>query len=648
MQTEQQVYDVVVIGSGGSGAAAAETAASKGARVLVISKDPLVCSDSKISEGIMTVRGSGSYKDSEQVLAANLLIQGDDLADPALAHRFAQDSATSYDWLCQQGIAAEIDHKTQQPKPLSIPMGGHSHARSVDHQNGGLDYGHACWNALNKSQAEGEGSIDYLEDAWFLDLYVVVDKQGAKRITGGLVYHATEGRFISLRASAVIIACGGLSTLYFPNTDTMKGNSGDSYAIAARAGAQLIDMEQVQFIPFAVTHPPAYRGLIVGEPLIAGVLGVIRDKDGKIVTSEIMGRTRAECSAAITQAVADGRGTENQGCYLDLTDNSVGLAGKKYTALMQEKIPSLLKTVRGAMGSKAARFELPWEVRPSAHYLMGGVRATEHCEALNNNGQKILGLFVAGQAMGGLHGSNRLGSTSLAEGIIFGRRAGNSAQHFVENSLEISALEFNTSEQKIINLYRAFQGEVNSIQPLHITRKLQQSAWRGIGPGREASGIQQVLNDIELLQQEMNQVSVGRELLWNQRLIDLLECRNMLLCAEMISLSALKRQRSLGAHVRLDVNKRTSADPHASIGCHISDCSEGIFENSPNSQPMDKISLSYISRPKSSVLNKTMLSVRQNGKILLFKAIRKLPFSIRDKVLLRAYSKAMGSEVKIQ
>lgn len=641
MQTEQQVYDVVVIGSGGSGAAAAETAASKGARVLVISKDPLVCSDSKISEGIMTVRGSGSDKDSEQVLASNLLIQGDDLADPALAQRFSQDSATSYDWLRQQGIAAEIDDKTQQPKPLSIPMGGHSHARSVDHQNGGLDYGHACWNALNKPQTEG--SIDYLEDAWFLDLYVIVDKQGARRITGGLVYHATEGRFISLKASAVIIACGGLSTLYFPNTDTMKGNSGDSYAIAARAGAQLIDMEQVQFIPFAVTNPPAYRGLIVGEPLIAGVLGVIRDNDGKVVMSEIMGRTRAECSAAIIEAVADGRGTENQGCYLDLTDNSVGVAGKKYTALMQKKIPSLLKTVRGAMGSKAARFELPWEVRPSAHYLMGGVRATEHCEVLNSNGQKILGLFVAGQAMGGLHGSNRLGSTSLAEGIIFGRRAGNSAQQFVESSLEISALEFNMSEQKIINFYRSFQGESNSIQPLHITRKLQQSAWRGIGPGREACGIQQVLNDIELLHQEVIQVSVGRELFWNQRLIDLVECRNMLLCAEMISLSALKRQRSLGAHVRLDMNKYTPADAHASIGCHLSDCSEGTFRNSSNSLPVDKISLSYISRSKSSVLNKTMLSVRQSGKILLFKAIRKLPFSIRDKVLLRVYSKAMGN-----
>lgn len=630
MQIEQQEYDVVVIGSGGSGAAAAETAASQGARVLVISKDPLVCSDSKISEGIMTVRASGSDKDSEQELAANLLIQGDDLAEPALAQAFARDSVASYDWLRQQGIAARIDSQTEKPSPLSVPMGGHTLARSVDHHNGGLDYGHACWNALNKIQ-NGSGTIDYLEDAWFLDVYMT-GSEGGRRVCGGLVYHATEGKFISLKAPSVVIACGGLSTLYFPNTDTMKGNSGDSYAIAARAGAQLLDMEQVQFIPFAVTHPPAYRGLIVGEPIIAGVLGVIRDKDGKVISSEIMGRTRAECSAVITQAVAAGRGTDHQGCYLDLTDNRVGKAGDQYYALMQEKIPSLLKTVRGAMGIKAARFEQAWEVRPSAHYLMGGVRATEQCEALDSAGQKIGGLFVAGQAMGGLHGSNRLGSTSLAEGIIFGRRAGQSAVRFMQKHPVTSEGAFKNSAKSVISVYQKFQNSDNTVQPLHITRKLQQSAWGGIGPGRDAHGIQQVLTDIETLKQAVSQVGVGYELLWNQRLIDLVECRNMLLCAEMIARSAIMRKQSLGAHVRLDDKQATVNDPHASIACQLKQGEQ------------EELVLDYISRPKSSVANKLLLSLRQNGKILLFKGIRRLPFSVRDKILLRAYTRAMGGE----
>lgn len=284
---------------------------------------------------------------------------------------------------------------------------------------------HACWNALVQ-----KGGIDYLEDAWFLDVY---KSSSSGSVLGGLIYHAADGRFISVKAPSVVIACGGLSTMYFPHTDTMRGNTGDSYAIAARAGAQLVDMEQVQFIPFAVASPPSFEGLVIGEPVSAGLLGVIRDGQGRVIKGELMVRTRAECAAAIATAVAQGHGTANGGCYLDLTANARGRSGEIFTSLMNSKLKGIVKIVKLAYGQKAARFEEPWEVRPSAHYCMGGVRCTDQGQVLDAQSDIIPGLFVAGQALGGLHGSNRLGSTSLAEGIIFGRRAGHCAAGFSDD-----------------------------------------------------------------------------------------------------------------------------------------------------------------------------------------------------------------------
>ena len=237
-------YDVIVVGSGGAGSAAAHAASRAGAKVLVVSKDPVGCSDSKIAEGIVTVRGSAEDTDSHEVLSENLRLAGGDLPVPEITNAFAEDSEEAYDWLRRQGVRPRIDSERGKPVVMAIPLGGLNRRRSVAHDNGGLAVGHAAWNAI----VQGDG-IDYLEDAWFLD---VVSEGGADEtnVLGGLIYEASEGRLVAVRAPAVVIAAGGLSTLYFPNTDTMRGNTGDSYALAARAGAELVDMEQIQFLPF--------------------------------------------------------------------------------------------------------------------------------------------------------------------------------------------------------------------------------------------------------------------------------------------------------------------------------------------------------------------------------------------------------------
>lgn len=356
-------YDVVVVGSGGAGSHAAQAAAATGARVLVVSKDPIGCSDTKISEGIATVRESGSNDDSEETLSENLKMAGGDLPVNAITDAFAADSKDAYDAYRMQGLRPDIDAERDTPKPLPLPMGGHTRRRSVGHRNSGVAFGHANWNAV----VQGD-SIDYLEDSWFLDLVTEESDHGAKTVAGGLIYHAALGKLIAVKTSSVVIACGGLSTLYFPKTDTMRGNTGDSYAIAARAGADLVDMEQVQFLPFCLASPPSYEGLLVGEPVTASYLGVLRDRNGKVILDGVFLRTRAECSSAIMRAVEDGRGSPNGGAYLDMTANKrPPRSGPYFMRFLESALPSAYKVARQAMSKAAANCEEPWEVRPSAH-----------------------------------------------------------------------------------------------------------------------------------------------------------------------------------------------------------------------------------------------------------------------------------------
>ena len=263
IETVWRDCDVIVVGSGGAGSAAAHAAAETGADVLVVAKDPIGCSDTKIAEGIVTVRASGDDDDSETELAENLRIAGADLPSPEIAAAFAQDTRDAYDWMRRHGVRPDMDGERDGPKALALPLGGHTRRRSVGHRNGGLAVGHAAWNAVVQGRR-----IEYLEDAWFLD--VVIGRE-ERAVIGGLVYDAANGTFVAVRAPSVVIAAGGLSTLYFPKTDTMRGNTGDSYAVALRAGAELVDMEQVQFLPFCMTHPPAYEGLCAGEPATAGL-----------------------------------------------------------------------------------------------------------------------------------------------------------------------------------------------------------------------------------------------------------------------------------------------------------------------------------------------------------------------------------------
>lgn len=622
MKIVEKYFDVIVVGSGGAGSSAAVAARAEGRSVLLVSKDPINCSDSKISEGIITVRGSETSKDTEAELNSNIRIQGDDIGNAELAKVFAHDSKDAYEWLRRQGLKPHFD-KNGKVKTLGIAMGGHTHSRSVDHVNGGLDYAHALRQALTENR---EGSLEFMEDAWFLDLYVS-ESCNRKYVQGGLIYHAADGVLVSVKAHAVVLACGGIGTLYFPHTDTMRGNTGDAYAIAARAGAKLVDMEQIQFIPFAVASPPSYQGLIVGEPVSAGALGVIRDVDGKVILSEIMARTRAECAAAIAQAVEQGKGTINGGCYLDLTDNIKGESADSFRHVMKTKAASLLKIVRLSMGSSAANFEIPWEVKPSAHYCMGGIETDANGQVLDANKNPLIGLFAAGQALGGLHGSNRLGSTSLAEAIIFGRRSGYQAAN-----LESTKARQITNEKQLISHYLALFGRQGESYGIDITRQLQKACWSYIGPARNEVGMHELINQITMLNEQLECTTVSPSRYFNQSFLDVIEARNLLQCSTFIVHSALNRSESMGAHFRTDSEREKGSLSPFSVQCFWGDNRELEIRREHRK-----------ASPKSAHIK---LKLQQGSKIIMLKLLRHLPVKLRDPILTKKYAAAAGESLK--
>ena len=630
IETEWLSYDVIVVGSGGAGAQAASAAAELGASVLLVSKDPLGASDTKISEGLATVRESGSDDDIEEVLSENIKLAGGDLPIKKLTDTFSKYSKEAYDKYREHGLRPSINKAKNRPQSLPLAMGGHNRNRSVGHENHGVAFGHANWDAIIK-----EKNIDYLEDAWFLDL--VVDRNNKSTnpvIIGGLIYDASKGVLLAINSPSVIIASGGLSTLFFPKTDTMRGNTGDSYAIALRAGADLVDMEQLQFLPFCLASPPSYEGLLAGEPSTASYLGVLRDKNGKIILNGVHLRTRAACSEAIMRAVEDGRGSPNGGAFLDMTANKeLPKSGPYFMKYLQDSLPTAYINARQALGKEAAKVEVAWEVRPGAHYMMGGIRVNDDGASVGGDDEGsvkygISGLFAAGQAMGGLFGANRLGSTSLTELAVFGSRAGvAAAKNSLNNSFKVNKKLF----ESYINEYSSLFGQKGSIASNILRDDIQKESWKKIGPVRTAKGIKEMEDKIKEIETKLNDISIPNYFIWNQAFMDFVELKNMICSAKLIGLAAKERNGSIGGHVRLDAkNISIFSRPYSTV----------VHKNN-NTYLVKKLN-----RTRTPLKNLIYYKILEKKRLLEARFLSMLPKNIKDKKLEKKYKDIMSASGK--
>jgi succinate dehydrogenase/fumarate reductase flavoprotein subunit len=536
---ETRKSDVLVIGSGGAGVMAAVEAARAGARVTLVSKDPIGYGDTRISLGVMSTSPDTRIGDNEEAFVEDMLRGGDGLNDPKLVGALVGDALEATIAFERCGHIFSRDEYGELRR-MSIPPGGHSASRAIASPMVGISMGHTMRSAAARA------GVEALEEAICAEL-LVEDGDAV----GAAALRVTSGEPIALFAKTTILAAGGAGSLYYPHTDCMPSVSGDSYGLALRAGAELVDMEQVQFLPFGLSHPPAMVGAPCGEPAMAGPHGELRNASGEIVLEDIMPRTRAEVARVMMEEIQRGGATQHGGLLLDHRPNLRAPGGASLLALMQKAAGPFLDIVRRAYGKRAADLEEPWDVLPTAHYVMGGVKTDAWCRS------RVPALYACGQAQGGVMGGNRLGSTSLTEIFVFGKRAGRAA---AREAAGRELADERTAREPLDRLASLF-GSTGSKRPIELKRGLQSLMWERVGPLRNHTGLGEALAEIASTRKRAQDLRISGTRPWNTEAVDAIELSHMLASAEAIAASAIERRESRGAHVRSEFPERDDERP---------------------------------------------------------------------------------------
>jgi len=522
--------DVLVIGAGGAGMYAALEAARAGAAVVLADRS-LIGRGGATVMAQMTVAAALSEEtpDHWEHHLADTLAAGRGLCDERLAALLCEDGPHRLremeGW--KVGWAREDGHIKQAQAP------GHDRPRCayIDF----LSTGPAVSRTL-RAQLINASGIRRIGELMIVDIAV---RDG--EACGATALHLPTGEAITLAAKAVVIATGGLTGLYRRNSASAN-MGGDGYALALRAGAELIDMEFVQFFPIGHLAPrlvgmdpimwDPFRYKLGGKLLNAEMREFEQDyatqdtrSDGRYVL------TRDLATYAITREVEAGRGSPAGGAYLSF-----------------QHVPEA--EIRNAFGPVVDRLaangidlsKRPVEVAPIAHYHMGGVRVDETLRTA------VPGLYACGEAVGGAGGANRLSGNAITEALVFGARAGrNAARHALQNSLLWSA----PAAHSALDLLRGARRR-DAPNPAAMVRDLKALMADDVGPFRNEQRLQSALRAIARLKTEIGEVPSSSATAFDPALVDWLDLRNMLLVAQSVAVPALARTESRGAHQRED------------------------------------------------------------------------------------------------
>jgi succinate dehydrogenase/fumarate reductase flavoprotein subunit len=532
--------DVLCIGAGGAGLVAAVTSARAGVQTIALSKMPYGCGNTRIAGGLV-LRPNISPKDSLDALMRDIIVGGEFLNDQTLVREYCEHAHLAAEVMEQFGLIF-ARNTSGEPAPLPTAMGGHSLPRTLAGYAEGIPIGTVLRSAAARA------GVEVLDETLALSLM----KEGDS-VTGAICLRWATGKIFSISAKQTILATGGLCWMFYPHTSNSRTVSGDGFTLALDAGAELVDMEQQQFIPFALTHPDSSVGIVCGEPAIAGPYGKLLDKNGREIISGVRTKTRAEIAAAMALAKENGNATEYGGLLLDLSPNLKRAVGEKMFQFIKRTFPSMTDAVRNAYGEEAARGEVAWDVYPTAHYQLGGVRVDAQCKA-----RGVKNLYAVGEVLGGLYGANRIGSTSLADlfvfGLLVGKRAAEAAQAMDQPRTD------DRQAQTIGAGAEGMRGRKGSIRPVELMRNLQKTMWEKVGPIRSEQGLKTALVDIENIHGRLQDIQVAERTDYNSEWLDTLELEKMLPAAQAVTLSALARTESRGGHVRTDFPQRNDRD----------------------------------------------------------------------------------------
>jgi succinate dehydrogenase / fumarate reductase flavoprotein subunit len=528
MAYETVRYDVVIIGAGGAGLRAAIAAAEGGASVAVLSKSLLGKAHTVMAEGgIAASLGDLDPFDSWDTHFYDTMKSGHFINNWRMVQIYAQEAPERV--LELEAWGAVFD-RTDDGKIMQRPFGAHSFRRLA---HVGDRTGKELIRTL-EFKIFATGGVDVFPEVISTRLFL--DDQG--RAAGVFAYHRDDGRFLVFHAKAVILASGGWGRMYRTTSNSWE-STGDGAAMAFRAGADLMDMEMVQFHPTGMVWPPGVRGILVTEG-VRGEGGLLFNSEGE----RFMLRydpERKELSSrdvvarSIFKEVMAGRGTPHGGAWLDITH--------KGPAYIKRKLPGMYEQFL-----KLADVDITkerFEVAPTVHYTMGGVRVDAETTATN-----IPGLFACGETAAGLHGANRLGGNSLGDLLVFGRRAGMAAQQYAREH-DWPALADSAVRDEVTRVLAPFHVEQGE-NPYQIHEALQDIMTTHAGIMRAGDTLKAGLDKLQALKDRARRMAATGPVHFNPGWSLVFDVTNMLTLAEAIFTGALAREESRGAHWRTD------------------------------------------------------------------------------------------------
>ena len=523
---ETHEHDVLIIGAGGAGLRAAIEALAQGARVGVVCKSLLGKAHTVMAEGGIAAAMSNVDKaDDWRTHFRDTMRGGKFLNNWRMAQLHAQESPERVRELEQWGALFD---RTADGEILQRAFGGHTFKRlcHVGDRTG-----------LEMIRTLQDRSVHMGFDV-FMECTITRLLKDGDRVVGAFGYWREQGRFVIFKAKSVVIATGGIGKAWKITSNSWE-YTGDGMALAYEAGAELMDMEFVQFHPTGMVWPPGVQGILVTEA-VRGEGGTLRNKNGERFMERYDPKkmelsTRDVVSRAIYTEVREGRGTEHGGAYLDISHKPADYVKKKLPSMYHQFLE--LADVDITKG--------PMEVGPTCHYMMGGIRVdAETAQA------SVPGLFAAGEAAAGLHGANRLGGNSLSDLLVFGRRAGLGAAEYAKRAgaPAINSSQVEEASRQILAPFERSSGE----SPYKVHSDLQAAMQSLVGIYRQEEDLQRALVEIEKLRARAARVRVEGSRMFNPgwHLTRDLEC--MLTVTEAVTRSALARRESRGAHSRLD------------------------------------------------------------------------------------------------
>lgn len=527
METKTISSDVLIIGSGGAGARAAIEVDNAGLKALIVSKGLSFRSG-------CTGMAEGGYNavfkavDEEDTIDAHIydtLKGGSYLNDSKLVDILVNESPKRL--IDLENYGALFDRQ-ESGKINQRAFGGQQYRRTCFQ---GDRTGHEIITALKEEITKRD--IETLDEVMVTNLILSQDAR-PPRVIGAVGLDLKTSDIIFLQAKSVIIATGGAGQLYPVTSNTVQKN-GDGYALAWNVGANLIDMEEVQFHPTGMVAPESKKGVLVTEA-VRGEGGILLNKNKerfmkKYSPEKMELSTRDVVARSIYTEIIEGRGTENGGVYLDISHLDADVIEEKLeTMVLQFKDVDVDITKE------------PMEVAPTAHHFMGGVKINENCES------SIANLYAAGEASGGVHGANRLGGNALADTQVFGKIAGENAAKAAKTvDFEENPEMFKAEEERITGLIKD-----GNIKPQELKKRIKQLMWEKVSIIRNEKNLNEALKELMEMEKSLNDLKVEDKKQYNTDLQTALEVINMVQIATLVVKSAILRRESRGAHYRED------------------------------------------------------------------------------------------------